>query len=121
MQAESFTRTSLLTRMFQTQKDLPAQFLSLSEPIDAHVVIGSFGSSEAYDSSVFPLSIERNPNVPVPTAEVTRYGKQPEIHHIFKDAPTNPPIIITLAFVAMVGASLPVLGGLVRFSWLSRC
>jgi oligosaccharyltransferase complex subunit delta (ribophorin II) len=84
------------------------------------VVIGSFGSSEAYDGSIFKLSIERDPNVPIPTVEPARYGKLPEIHHIFKDDPSNPTIIITLAFVAMVCAALPVLAGLVRYSE-SRC
>ncbi|KAJ6017784.1 hypothetical protein N7451_001163 [Penicillium sp. IBT 35674x] len=100
------------SRVELTQKDLPIQFLSLPEPIDARVVIGSSGSSEAYDSSIFPLSIERNPDVPVPTVDVERYGKLPEIHHIFKDAATSPPIVITLAFVALVGAALPLLAGL---------
>ena len=76
-------------------------------------MIGSFGSSDAYDNSVFKLAIERDPNVPVPTAETARYGKLPETHHIFKDSPSNPPIIITLAFVLAVGATLPVLAGLV--------
>ncbi|KAJ5778125.1 hypothetical protein N7520_001371 [Penicillium odoratum] len=100
------------SRVELTQKDLPIQFLSLPSPVDARVVIGSSGSSEAYDSSVFALSIERNPDVPVPTADVVRYGKLPEIHHVFKDAATSPPIVITLAFVALVGAALPVLAGL---------
>lgn len=80
------------------------------------MVVGSFGSSEAYDRSVFKLSIDRDPNIPIPTVEAARYGKLPEIHHIFKDAPSNPAIIITLAFVAMVGAALPVLAGLVRMA-----
>jgi oligosaccharyltransferase complex subunit delta (ribophorin II) len=80
-------------------------------------VIGSFGNSDAYDSSVFKLAIERDPNVPVPTAETARYGKLPEIHHIFKDSPSNPPIVITLVFVAAVGATLPVLAGLVSCLW----
>lgn len=83
------------------------------------MVIGSFGSSEPYDSSVFKLSIDRDPNVPIPTVEPARYGKLPEIHHIFRDAPSNPTIVITLAFVAMVGAALPVLAGLV--SYLVSC
>jgi hypothetical protein len=98
----------------QTKKDLPIQFLSLSEPVDARVVIGGLGTSDAYDSSAFQLSIDRNPELAVPTVETERYGKKPEIHHIFKDSPSNPPIMITLAFVAMVGAALPVLAGLVR-------
>lgn len=83
------------------------------------MVIGSFGSSEAYDSSVFKLSIDRDSNIPIPTVEAARYGKLPEIHHIFKDDPSSPAIIITLAFVAMVGATLPVLAGLVRMVYLA--
>ncbi|KAJ5128828.1 hypothetical protein N7448_002541 [Penicillium atrosanguineum] len=100
------------SRVELTQKELPLQFLHLADPVDARVVIGSFGSSEAYDSSVFKLSIDRDPHVPIPTVEPARYGKLPEIHHIFRDAPSNPTIIITLAFVAMVAAALPVLAGL---------
>lgn len=99
----------------QTQKELPLQFLHLANPVDARVVIGSFGSSEAYDSSVFKLSIDRDLNIPIPTVEPARYGKLPEIHHIFRDDPSNPTIVITLAFVAMVAAALPVLAGLVRY------
>ncbi|KAJ5895144.1 hypothetical protein N7495_006835 [Penicillium taxi] len=100
------------SRLELTQKELPVQFLTLPNPIDARVVIGSFGDSEPYDSSVFKLSIERNPDVPVPTLTVERYGKQPQISHIFKDAATSPPIIITLVFVALVAATFPILGGL---------
>ncbi len=97
----------------QTQKDLPIQFLSLSDPVDARVVIGGFGSSEAYDSSAFKLSIDRNPEEAVPTVKTERYGKKPEIHHIFKESASSPPIVITLAFVAMIGAAIPALAGLV--------
>jgi oligosaccharyltransferase complex subunit delta (ribophorin II) len=60
------------------------------------------------------LTVERDPNMPVPTVDTQRYGKQPEIHHIFKDDPTSPPVVITLAFVALVAAALPILAGLVR-------
>ena len=102
-----------LTNALQTQKDLPIQFLSLSGPVDAHIVIGGFGSSVAYDSSVFKLSIDHNPEEAVPTVETERYGKKPEIHHIFKDSASSPPIVITLTFVAMVGAAIPALAGLV--------
>ncbi|KAJ5480745.1 hypothetical protein N7539_006639 [Penicillium diatomitis] len=101
-------------RLELTQKELPIQFLSLTDPIDARVVIGSFGESKAYDSSVFKLKIQRDANVPLPTAVTSRYGKLPEIHHIFKDSPSNPPIVITLAFTAAVAATLSVLG----FMWL---
>ncbi|KXG47061.1 Ribophorin II [Penicillium griseofulvum] len=103
------------SRVELTQKDLPIQFLSLSDPVDAHIVIGGFGSSDAYDSSVFKLSIDRNPDEPVPTVETQRYGKKPEIHHIFKESPSSPPIAITLAFVAMVCATIPALAVLWLF------
>ncbi|KAJ5960216.1 uncharacterized protein N7479_007366 [Penicillium vulpinum] len=103
------------SRVELTQKDLPIQFLSLTGPVDAHVVIGGFGSSDAYDKSAFKLSIDRNPEEAVPTVETERYGKKPEIHHIFKESASSPPIVITLAFVAMVGAAIPALAGLWLF------
>lgn len=98
----------------QTQKDLPIQFLSLSSPVDARVILGGFGDSAAHDSSVFKLSIDRNPDEAVPTVETERYGKKAEIHHIFKDAASSPPLVITLAFVGLVIAAIPVLAGMVR-------
>ncbi|KAE8380945.1 Oligosaccharyltransferase subunit Ribophorin II-domain-containing protein [Aspergillus bertholletiae] len=94
-----------------TQKDLPIQFLSLAEPLDAKLLIGSFGSAEAYNGAAFKLAVTRNPDQPVPTVEGSKYGKLPEIHHIFKEDPRSPPIVITLAFVAMVLATLPILAG----------
>lgn len=97
-----------------TQKDLPIQFLSLPQPVDARFLIGSFGNSPAYDATAFQLSIDRNPDEPVPTVEVSRYGKLPEIHHIFKEDSKNPPIAITLAFLAITLAALPILAG----AWL---
>ncbi|KAE8348705.1 Oligosaccharyltransferase subunit Ribophorin II-domain-containing protein [Aspergillus coremiiformis] len=103
------------SRVELTQKDLPVQFLSLSDPLNAKLLIGSFGSSEAYNGAAFKLAVTRSPDQPVPTVEVSRYGKLPEIHHIFKDDPQNPPIVITLAFVAMVLATLPVLAGMWLF------
>ncbi|RMJ20916.1 Oligosaccharyltransferase subunit ribophorin II [Aspergillus sp. HF37] len=103
------------SRLDLTQKDLPIQFLSVADPLDARLLIGSFGSSRAYNGVAFQLSIDRNPDVPVPTAEVLRYGKLPEIHHVFKGDPTSPPIVVTLAFVGIVLAALPVLAGLWLF------
>lgn len=99
----------VVTDRLQTQKDLPIQFLSLSQPVDARLLIGSFGGSPAYDASAFQLSINRNPDEPVPTVDVKRYGKQPEIHHVFKEGPRNPPIAITLGFLAVTLAALPIL------------
>ncbi|KAB8239640.1 putative oligosaccharyltransferase subunit ribophorin II [Aspergillus alliaceus] len=109
------------SRIELTQKDLPVQFLSLPEPLDAKLLIGSFGSSEAYNGAVFKLAVTRNPDQPVPTVEVSRYGKLPEIHHIFKDDPQSPPVVISLAFVAMVLATLPVLAGVWLFLGANVC
>ncbi|TPR03716.1 Guanine nucleotide exchange factor synembryn family protein [Aspergillus niger] len=103
------------SRLDLTQKDLPIQFLSASEPLEARFLIGSFGESTAYNAAAFQLDVTRNADEPVPTVEVSRYGKLPEIHHIFKSDPQSPPIVITLAFVAMVLATLPVLGGVWLF------
>ncbi|KAJ5337943.1 hypothetical protein N7541_009935 [Penicillium brevicompactum] len=103
------------SRVELTQKDLPIQFLSLSSPVDARVILGGFGDSAAHDSSVFKLSIDRNPDEAVPTVETERYGKKAEIHHIFKDAASSPPLVITLAFVGLVIAAIPVLAGMWLF------
>lgn len=94
-------------------KDLPLQFLAPSKPLEARFLIGSFGTSAAYNGVAFPLTVARDPNEPVPTVEVSRYGKLPEIHHIFKSDAESPPVVITLVFVAMALACLPVLGGVV--------
>jgi oligosaccharyltransferase complex subunit delta (ribophorin II) len=99
------------SRVELTWKDLPVQFLSTSDPLDARILIGSFGSSAAYNKPAFQLSLARNPNEPVPTYEVSRYGQLPEIHHIFKSDPQSPPVVVTLLFIAIVLAIFPVLGG----------
>ena len=61
----------------------------------------------------------RDPDVPVPTVETSRYGKLPEIHHIFNGDPQSPPIVITLAFVGTVLAAFPVLAVLVSIALVS--
>lgn len=93
----------------QTQKDLPIQFLSNSHPVDADIVIGSFGLSQSYHSLAFHLSVDRDQNAPVPSPPAERYGKQPEIHHIFKADAQSPPPVITLAFLLMVLCTIPAL------------
>lgn len=57
--------------------------------------------------------ITRNPDEPVPTVEVSRYGKLPEIHHIFKEDPKNPPIAVTLGFLGVTLTAIPILAGVV--------
>ncbi|KAL6243858.1 hypothetical protein RBB50_009292 [Rhinocladiella similis] len=95
-----------------TQKDLPSQFLRSSTPLSASIVIASFGSSEGYNSEAFPLAIELDPNIPVPVADKgVRYGKLPEIHHIFRSDPKSPSIAISSLFLLFVIATFsPLIG-----------
>jgi oligosaccharyltransferase complex subunit delta (ribophorin II) len=92
------------------------QFLKSSQPIDASLVIGSFGQTKGYNDKAFSLSIARDPSIPIASAEKRlRYGKLPEIHHIFKPDPKSPNILITLIFTGAVLAMVPMLLGTVWF------
>lgn len=107
---------SLIMAHVQSHKDLPTQFLSGSKTLSASLVIASFGSSKPYRSPAFDLKIELDPSAPPPSVEKPlRYGKLPEIHHIFKPDPKSPPKIITLVFTAAVIAALPSLLFVVSF------
>ena len=94
-------------------KDIPQQLLTSASPLRANIVIGSFGSATPYVSSasgVFELAIQHDANQPAPTASAPiRYGKKPEIHHIFREDPRSPPKIISLVFVLAIAATIPVL------------
>ncbi|KAL9069123.1 MAG: hypothetical protein Q9161_005770 [Pseudevernia consocians] len=99
-----------------TQKDLPTQLLSSTGPLHASLIIASFGSTKPYNGKAFDLAIELDSGSPLPASEKPlRYGKLPEIHHVFKSDPKSPPKIITLVFSAAVIAALPVLLG----AWIS--
>ena len=77
-------------------------------------MIASFGSSKPYNAKAFDIAIQLDPGSPLPASEKPlRYGKLPEIHHIFKSDPKSPPKIITLVFAAAVIAALPILLGAV--------
>ena len=78
------------------------------------LIIASFGSSKPYNGKAFDLTIKLDAGSPLPASEKPlRYGKLPEIHHIFKSDPKSPPKIITLIFATAVIAALPVLLGVV--------
>lgn len=99
-----------LTCVPQTQKDIPVQLLASTSPLSASLVLASFGESKPYNSKAFNLVIKSDttsvsPTVPSPL----RYGKLPEIHHIFKADAKSPPKIISLFFTAIVVAALPAL------------
>ena len=98
----------------KTQKDIPTQLLSSAGPLDASLVIASFGSSKPYIAKAFDIAIQVDTGYSLPASEKPlRYGKLPEIHHIFKSDPKSPPKIITLVFAASVIVALPVLLGAV--------
>lgn len=89
---------------------MPTQLLSVNNLLSASLVIASFGSSTPYNSPAFDLKIEQDPAVPLPSSnKPLRYGKLPEIHHIFKSDPKSPPKIITVVFTAAVIFTLPAL------------
>ncbi|KAL8800776.1 MAG: hypothetical protein Q9182_004940 [Xanthomendoza sp. 2 TL-2023] len=91
-----------------SHQDLPVQFLSGSRTLSASLVIASFGSSKPYRNHAFDLKIEFDSSSPPPSIEKPlRYGKLPEIHHVFKSDPKSPSKIITLLFVGAVIAALP--------------
>ncbi|KAI9830853.1 MAG: hypothetical protein M1838_005777 [Thelocarpon superellum] len=99
-----------------TQKDLPVQFVKASQPLQAKIILGSFGSAMGYDSPVFSLDIMEDPDKPVAQlAKPLRYGKLEEIHHIFRVDPTSPPKIISLVFAGAVLVTIPILFGV----WLT--
>ncbi|CAO1596327.1 hypothetical protein XANCAGTX0491_000178 [Xanthoria calcicola] len=99
-----------------SQKDLPVQFASRAQTLSASLVIASFGSSKPYRSHAFDLKIHLDPSAPPSSIDKPlRYGKLPEIHHIFKSDPKSPPKIITIVFAGAVVAALPTL----LIVWLS--
>ncbi len=94
----------------QLQKDLPSQLLLAEKPLKASVVIGSFGSAAALAAPLFDIEIKIDPNAaPVVDEKPLRYGKLPEIHHIFREDPKNPPKIVSLFFLLAVLATIPAL------------
>ncbi len=100
----------MLTRALQSHKDLPVQLLATTKPLKASVVLASFGSAQGLNTPVFEVKIETDANVPPAAYEKPlRYGKKPEIHHIFRPDPTSPNKVISLVFALAVAATLPAL------------
>lgn len=109
MQIQTWHEFDILTRTLQTQKDLPVQLLNSATPLEAKIVLGSFGASKAIVATVFEVNVVRDANSASNYEAPLRYGKRPEIHHIFRADPKNPPKIISLVFAAAVLAAIPVL------------
>jgi oligosaccharyltransferase complex subunit delta (ribophorin II) len=89
--------------------------IASQSPLQASIVLGSFGSSTPLKSHVFQLDLKRDPAAPLEIGKPTRYGKLPEIHHIFRPDPKSPPVLLTIIFGLAVFASLPILLG----TWLT--
>jgi oligosaccharyltransferase complex subunit delta (ribophorin II) len=86
------------------------QFLLASKPLRASIVVASFGSAAGLNTVVFDVVVSRDPNAPAPKYTAPeRYGKLPEIHHIFRAEPRNPPKVVSLFFAAAVAATVPAL------------
>ncbi|EFW99461.1 oligosaccharyltransferase subunit ribophorin [Grosmannia clavigera kw1407] len=92
------------------QKDIPVQLVLAKQPLRASIVIGSFGSAQGYAAPVFDLQLQVDASAaPLVYEAPERFGKLPEIHHIFRADPQSPPKPISLCFVLLVAAALPAL------------
>ena len=110
-EARHIFRTNTLT---QTQKDLPTQFLSQNTSLTSTILLASFSSTPGYSSAAFTLALTTDSNTPFPISETPlRYGKLPEIHHVFRADPKSPNVLISLIFSGAVVATLPILAGVV--------
>lgn len=96
--------------LVQSQKDLPVQLLLATKPLQASIIVASFGSAEGLNTPVFSLEVQPDANAPAPSYEKPlRYGKRPEIRHIFGSDPRSPPKVISLFFALAVLATVPAL------------
>lgn len=105
-------RETRLTRPLrkQTPKDLPLQLLASAAPLEASLVIASFGDSTPYRAPAFHLTVTPDDATPLNTPPApARYTAQPEIVHQFKPDPTSPPKIVSLVFTLAVLATVPLL------------
>ncbi|PBP20058.1 oligosaccharyltransferase subunit ribophorin II [Diplocarpon rosae] len=95
-----------------SQKDLPIQFLTPGKPLQATLLLASFGPSQGFSNYVFDLDVPTDTNKPGPKYEKPlRYGQREEISHIFKEDPKSGPKIISIFFVLAILATVPVLLG----------
>ncbi|CAN8101314.1 unnamed protein product [Discula destructiva] len=97
-----------------TQKEIPIPFFASSKPLHATVVIGSFGSAQALSADAFDIELKYESNTQPPTVpKPLRYGKKPQIHHIFREPAKYPSTVFPLIFVGLVLVTLPA----VAFLW----
>ncbi|KAI1184178.1 Oligosaccharyltransferase subunit Ribophorin II-domain-containing protein [Nemania serpens] len=90
--------------------DLPVQLATSTAPLQASVVLASFGSSQGLNKPIFSVTLKPDPVAsPVTSEKPLRYGKRDPIHHIFRADPKNPPKIISAFFALAVLATAPAL------------
>ena len=78
--------------------------------LEASLVLGSFGSTQASVIPILDIAVHTDPSATLPAYEPpVRYGKQPEIHHTFNSEPKNPPRIVSVVFALGVLATVPAL------------
>ncbi|KAI1157347.1 Oligosaccharyltransferase subunit Ribophorin II-domain-containing protein [Nemania serpens] len=90
--------------------DLPVQLATSTAPLEASVVLASFGSSQGLNKPIFSVELKPDPVAsPAAYEKPLRYGKREPISHIFRDDPKNPPKIISAFFALAVLATVPAL------------
>lgn len=94
-----------------SQKDFPPSFIVSDNNLLLSLAVGDF--TVDLRSILVPITILQLEydaptvaNAKHSLGEIVRYEKKPEIHHIFRAEPKNPPKIITLVFLSTVIASL---------------
>lgn len=104
----------------QTQKEIPAPFFASSKPIHATVVIGSFGSAKGVIADAFDIEFKHEANAQLPAQSApVRYGKQPQIHHIFREPEKYPSKVFPLFFVGLILVTLPAVAFIVSLHILN--
>jgi oligosaccharyltransferase complex subunit delta (ribophorin II) len=104
----------------QTQKDIPSALLT-NNTLSASLILASSGTSQGYNHLAFYLTPNSDPDTPFPKPESPlRYGKLEEIHHVFRDDPKSPNILISVVFLGGVLATIPILFGAVGFPLASH-
>ncbi|CAL3970368.1 unnamed protein product [Diplocarpon coronariae] len=93
-------------------KDLPIQLLATGKPLQATLLLASFGPSKGFSDHIFDLDVQVDASIPKQKYEKPlRYGQREEIAHTFKEDPKSGPKIISIFFVLAVLATVPVLLG----------
>ncbi|KFY63408.1 hypothetical protein V496_03969 [Pseudogymnoascus sp. VKM F-4515 (FW-2607)] len=103
------TRTTGAAVLELPYASLPSALLS-SPSLSASLVLGSFGSAPASETTIFNIALSADEGA-AQVAKPVRYGKLPEIHHIFAPDQSSPPRVISVFFALAVLGTLPVLLG----------